>query len=126
MQIRALRTFNSKYGLIRTGIVTTVDDRYGNQLIRSGLAAMVKPDEQREPDANAALPGAPQTKKVDLGNAEGEGEDENLPEDDPAQADGTDSSEGQEDDGQDSESSSRPRGRRSRAKTSKRRGVSRD
>lgn len=125
MRIRAQKTFMSKHGLIRTGIVTTVDDRYAQALVRSGLAVEVKAEENL-PQANAAIPRAPHTKVVE-GNVEGEADqDEPLPQENLDQGDGTAASTDSEEDGTDSESSSRPRARRSRAKTSKRSRAKRD
>lgn len=120
MRIRALKTFMSKHGLVRTGIVTTVDDRYAQALIRGRLAVEAK-FEENLPEANAALPHAPHTKVV-VGNVEGEAgnQDEHLPQDEPDQEDGMDASADSESDGMENESSSRRRAPRSRKKTSTR------
>lgn len=93
MQIRALKTFNGRLGLVRAGVVITVDDRYGNQLIANGLAAKHNPDAnapqsatQPGPDANTDLGGPKSTK--------GEGDEGNGEDDDGAgssdEADGED------------------------------------
>lgn len=58
MQIRALRTFGGKQGLIRAGIVVTVDDRYGARLIAQRLAAKMS----LEP-LNMAISEAPENKE---------------------------------------------------------------
>lgn len=58
MQIRALRTFGGQYGVIRTGIVLTVDDRYGGRLIANGLAEQIV----MEPPLNMAHTEAPYNK----------------------------------------------------------------
>jgi hypothetical protein len=41
MRVRALKTHFGRHGLIRAGIVFTVDDRYGGDLLRSGLVERV-------------------------------------------------------------------------------------
>ena len=67
MQIRALKTFNSKQvGLVREGMLFTVSDRYGQQLVKTGLA---KPDVT--PDHDKSLPGPDRRKeqaRVEAGN----------------------------------------------------------
>lgn len=73
MQVRALRTFNSKnFGLIRDGMIVTVDDRYGNQIIKSGLAERHVPDagDPLQPQNDKSLPGPDKTKDDDAGNGE--------------------------------------------------------
>lgn len=88
MQVRALKTFNSRdYGLIRTGVVITVSERYGRQIVQKGFAE-VHEAESREPD-NVGDPGpddnrdlgqAPKRKEPE-GNAEGsDGDDSHDPE----------------------------------------------
>lgn len=60
MQIRALKTFNSKaHGLVRGGVVITVDDAYASKLIRSNLAESHAPEnaDQPGPAQNKALSG---------------------------------------------------------------------
>lgn len=64
-QIRALKTFQGRHGLVRAGSIITVQDSYAAQLIRNGLAAMTQAPE------NKALPGAPENK---LGNQKAGGE----------------------------------------------------
>lgn len=83
MQVKALKTFNGRLGLIRAGTVITVDDRYGKQLINNKLAEKHAPA-PLEPESNTDLGGPPSTKDGDLGNDDGEGdEDEDHSEDSP-------------------------------------------
>lgn len=43
MQYKALRTFNSPYGLVRSGAVLTLNETYARQLIRYGLIEVYAP-----------------------------------------------------------------------------------
>lgn len=100
MQVKALKTFNSRqYGLIRTGTVITVSDRYGQQIIKSRLAERHTPKanepdngEQPAPDDNRDLGEAPRQKDVG-GNGEGSDDDDS---DDPETVDETSSERSQE------------------------------
>jgi hypothetical protein len=83
MQIKALKTFNSKnLGLIRTGIIVTVEKRYAQQLIKTGLAEEHKPKKNEpdnagglQPDSNTSLGDAPRQKEPDLGNDPDDGQE---------------------------------------------------
>jgi len=57
MQVKALKTFAGRQGLIRHGMVITVPNPYGNELIRSGLVEAFD-----AAPMNAAIPEAPETK----------------------------------------------------------------
>lgn len=85
MQVRAIKTFNSNLGvsgapkqLVREGLVITVSDRYGQQIIASRLAVKHVPRENK-PERDTDLGGPDKTKKAapegDLGNGE---DDENA------------------------------------------------
>jgi hypothetical protein len=134
MQVKALKTFNSRdYGLVRTGTVLTVSDRYGQQVIKSRLAERHKPKsnepdnaETPNPDDNRDLGEAPQRKAVE-GNGEGSDDGDS---DDPETAAETSSERSQESGstesseevpptaGRDRRSLSPPPARRSQKKTS--------
>jgi hypothetical protein len=124
MQIRALKTFMGRNGLIRTGLVVTVDDRYANQLITKGLVA--RHVEPIGPKSNAAIDEAPQ-KKIDEGDDSGKGQkeqssagseiEETAPSPSPENGSGTTSSEDQPEGGLVTRSPSRRRARPSRKKT---------
>lgn len=134
MQVKALKTFNSRdYGLVRTGTILTVSDRYGNQIIKSRLAEKHKPKanepdngENLGPDDNRDLGHAPQ-RKVDEGNGEGSDDGDS---DDPESEDETSSERFQDSGstasseavpptaGRDRRSLSPPPARRSQKKTS--------
>lgn len=82
MQVRALKTFNGRLGLIRAGVVITVDDRYGKQLIANKLAEVHVPRTngsdsafQPGPESNTDLGGPQSTKDGDEGNAEDDDQD---------------------------------------------------
>jgi hypothetical protein len=75
MQVKALKTFSGRMGLIRTGEVITVEDRYGNQLIRNKLVEPHTPVLSK-PESNKNLGDAPE-RKDDEGNPEdNQGNDE--------------------------------------------------
>lgn len=86
MQVRALKTWNDNrkpngLGLIRAGVVITVDERYGRQIISSGLAVKHTPPGPAiattpGPDMNTALPGPDSTKNA-MGAGD-DGEDPNM------------------------------------------------
>lgn len=115
MQLRALKTFNSKQiGLVRDGMIITVNDRYGAQLVKSKLAELT-------PDSNKSLPG-PDRRKVDAGNEQRDdatagssqrsgGETKSEPEQESGETEN--SSEDPPAGGRKRRSSSRPRGPRS-------------
>lgn len=82
MQVKALKTFNGRLGLIRAGVVITVDDRYGKQLIANKLAEIHVPRtngpdsaSQLGPESNTDLGGPQSTKGGDEGNAEDDDQD---------------------------------------------------
>ena len=121
MQIRALKTFNSKqHGLVREGMVITVDDRYGNKLIAGmrPLAAVMP----LEPERNASLPGPDKVKDSEgneerddatAGSSRRRGGRRTSSEPAPASGETDNSSEAQPEGGQGRRSSSRRQGRRS-------------
>lgn len=114
MQVRALKTFDGRLGLVRTGAVITVDKQYGNQLIRSGLAALFIPS-NLEPDSNVALDGPNSTKNEgDEGN---ESSDEAGLSHDRDDGSMEDSSAGPRAGGRAKLSSAQLQGRRSRKRT---------
>lgn len=60
MEIIALRTWDSRdYGLIRTGLKITVEDNYGKELIRKGLAKLHIPEEREQAPRTVAHERAP-------------------------------------------------------------------
>jgi hypothetical protein len=63
MQMRAIVTFQSRYGFIRTGEVFTAEDGYAQQL-RIGGKAVYEPEE-RKPDRTQHFPAAPEKKTDD-------------------------------------------------------------
>jgi hypothetical protein len=48
MQVRAKVTFQSQYGLVRSGEVFSAEEHYANQLLKGGKVTR-EPDELREP-----------------------------------------------------------------------------
>src|SRR5690606_17448471 len=77
-----LKTFNGRLGLIRAGVVITVDDRYGKQLIANRLAEVHVPRtngpdnaSQPGPESNTDLGGPQSMKDGDEGNAEDDDQD---------------------------------------------------
>lgn len=109
MQVRALKTFNGRLGLIRAGVVITVDDRYGKQLVNNRLAVVHEP-QRLEPD-NAGDPGP--DLNADLGgpqSSKGEGDEGNAADDDSAGS--SDEADGDHDE---TEAETPTRSRRSRA-----------
>lgn len=123
MQVEALKTFNGRLGLVRAGMIITVDDRYGSQLIKNRLARVHVP-RSLEPDRNADLGGPDRTKE---GGGEGNGfgagpEDDNPPpeeassQQDPESGSTEDSSAGRRGGGWGRRSSSPRAGRRSRSR----------
>ena len=50
VEIIALRTWDSReYGLVRTGLKLTVDERYGKEVIRKGMAKLHIPPDMEQP-----------------------------------------------------------------------------
>lgn len=134
MQIRALKTFSSNLGLagepkqlVRTGLIITVPDHYGKQLIAGKLAALHNPEAQPlEPQRNTDLGGAPRAKDGE-GEGEGEGDEGNGSCDDEAEVSETEqqeteSSQDQDDSSEDSSSEAPPAAGRSRRSSSQRPG----
>lgn len=114
MQVRALKTFNGRIGLVRTGEVITVDDRYGKQLVSNKLAAPHKPGD-KAPESNKDLGDAPSNKDAnDEGDGGGNGTESSQDEDDGEK---DDSKGEQQAGGKGRAVSSRQVGRRSRKKT---------
>jgi|SRR5690606_4711292 len=124
MQVEALKTFNGRLGLVRTGMIITVDDRYGSQLIKNRLARVHVPM-PLEPDRNADLGGPDRTKEGGgEGNGSGAGSEDDNPspeetssQQDPESGETDASSEVPRAGGRGQRSSSRQAGRRSRKKT---------
>lgn len=130
MQVRAIRTFSSNLGfsgepkqLVRTGLVITVSDHYGRQLIAGKLAVLHNPEARPlAPQRNTDLGGAPRTK-----DGEGEGDEGNESCDDEAEGSETErqeteSSQDQGDSSQDSSSEDHPTAGRARRSSSQRPG----
>lgn len=132
MQVRALKTFSSNFGivgapkqLIRTGLVITVPDGYGKRIIASKLAEPHNPLSPAQPTRNTALNGPPAVKsdadQGDAGWSEANelGEETTADESSQDREDSSmaDSSEGRQADGKGRPASSRRVGRRSRRKT---------
>lgn len=124
MQVKALKTFAGKYGPIRTGMIVTVDERYGRALLGRNLVVAVGAQTSDpgllEPERNTDLGGAPET-KGDAGNDDvGDDPSEAQPEDSSHNQDTgseIDSSEDPPTAGWGRRSSSPRAGRRSRKKT---------
>jgi hypothetical protein len=55
MRVRALKTHMGRHGLIRAGIVFTIDDRYGEALCKSGIVERVS----LQPEQTTAYDSAP-------------------------------------------------------------------
>jgi hypothetical protein len=141
MQVKALKTFNGRLGLIRAGVVITVDDRYGKQLIANKLVEVHVPRTngpdsafQPGPESNTDLGGPQSTKDGDEGNAEdddqdGSSDEDEVDQDEETTDEGTESKRSPDDGlaaassevlragGRGQRSSSRQAGRRSRKKT---------
>jgi hypothetical protein len=98
MQVRALRSFRGRLGMVRAGLVLTVEDTYGRALVRQRLAEEVKLAVAAAP-VNAAVRRAPETLEPE-GNVHAR------------------SSAVLREGGEGRPSSARPAGRRSRKKTS--------
>lgn len=114
MQIRAIKTFNGRMGLIRDGMIVTVEDKYGNQLVRSGLAVVHTPPDIIEPTRNAAIPAPDRV----AGKVSGDDNAESSQADDSGETTSELSqASGQEDDS----SEDRPAGGRRRRSSSQRR-----
>jgi hypothetical protein len=64
MQLRATRTFKSRYGMIRNGQNFTAENSYGNDLISSGKAQEIRVDVPR-PARVQAFTGAERNKGKD-------------------------------------------------------------
>lgn len=61
MQVRALKTFQSRYGFIRNGEIFTAEDHYARDLMTRAMVKELKPDKSAPlaPDRTQVLPGAP-------------------------------------------------------------------
>jgi hypothetical protein len=57
VEIIALKTWDSReYGLVRTGLKLTVDERYGKEMIRKGMAKLHVPPDREQPPRQIASP----------------------------------------------------------------------
>lgn len=121
MQILAVKTFNNnkKLGLVRAGMVITVDERYGLQLIRRKLAKPFNPAVPVAPPQNASLPGPDKVKEEgDEGNGAGDDDsDETLSQQSPESGSTESSSVVRRGGGRRAQSSSQRPARASRKKT---------
>lgn len=120
MHVRALKTFSGRMGLIRTGEVFTVDDRYGKQLMNNKLVVPHEP-EQPKPETDKNLGDAPENKGgaggEDDGGGNASGSDASS-QSQNADAGKTDDTSAEQQGGGKAKAVSSPRaGRRSRKKT---------
>lgn len=117
MQVRALKTFSGRQGLVRAGQVVTVDERYAKQLLAGKLVEPHRPDYPLKPESDKNLGDAPEKKDGDEGN-ESRGESNDSTSSQGQESSATeDSSAAQPAGGRRRPLSSQQVGRRSRKKT---------